>query len=296
MKKVIVHFLPEWMNIISLIKCLKHERNIGKNISQYLKRRGYQLNYYEYLLIWKIYPRTFEKYIFSIHSHGKAYFYYFLQESLLDSLSRFSCIYEFHKNINYKTKYLFIWNKEWIDTIMKFLKDHFDLSKIFYGFLEYKKIIQSVPSNVYGYINTLFLIFLSESYNIIDIDKSILRLTLVSEWCSYRVSKSEWRTIYYNTSLKEISHFLDLIKEKTFENIFFITNNKNMNRRKINFFRDHFLVNNNTGIGVKTYKPFDFMDINYSKNNLFIVFEDSRVFLKNYLILGITEFFVLQNH
>ena len=118
----------------------------------------------------------FEKYTFSFHSHGNEYCHYFSQETFVDSLLRFSSIYAFHRNINQKTRHSLMWNETWINGLMKLLKnkDCFDLNRVLDGFFAYRKEIGHVPSDVYDYLNTLFLIHLSESYEIFPFENNII--------------------------------------------------------------------------------------------------------------------------
>lgn len=55
-------------------------------------------------------------------------------------------------------------------------KDCFDLNKVLDGFFAYRKEIGCVPSGVYDYLNTLFLIHLSESYDILNFENIIIEL------------------------------------------------------------------------------------------------------------------------
>lgn len=84
---------------------------------------------------------------------------------------------------------------------------------------------------------------------------------------------------------------MNLIEEKSFDSLIFITKNRQKVNRKIDFFKNYFLANGKTGITVKVHEPLDSIDLKLSKNNLFIVFGDSKPvfkslsFFRNYGIL-----------
>lgn len=283
------------MDVIALLKCLTSNNTLGKNISRYLRNCDYKINYYEYRLLWMVYPKIFEKYIFSLYSHGENYSYYFLQENLIDSLTRFSTIYKFNVNLNPDTEHLYTWNEKWIDFIMKLIQKDFNMDKIYKWLLQSRKDMGIVPWTIYYYVNNFFLIYLSKQYEIVNPDKWIIKLILAPKWDSRPSGKKAEKIIYHGSFLENAHHFLNLINERVFENIIFITKNKRGNKRKIHFFKNYFLMSKCTWVNVKIHKPLDSMNIHLSENNLFIVFEDSRdyfdrlSYFRNYGILCIDE-------
>ncbi|EKD44551.1 MAG: hypothetical protein ACD_71C00104G0008 [uncultured bacterium (gcode 4)] len=294
MIKIIVHFLPEWMNITFLLKRITRGGSLWWNISGYLKENSFEINYFEYLFIKWVCPNFFKKYNLTFHNHGKLYSHCYVHENLLDGLIRYSQVYEFHENINYKTRDR-LRDEKSISQIIELIHDRFNIPEIFEGLLKYKKIYWTIFPHVHLYANTLFLIYLSKEYRIITLDTWVMELMFVPSGDFQTSLVKAEKIIYTDFSLRNISHFLHLIKERSFENIFFITNNPNSNERKISFFKNKFLAGIRTGIGVKIYKPFDCKNIHLSENNLFIIFEDSKAFFdllsypKNYGILCFKE-------
>lgn len=295
MKKVIVHAIEEWMDVIALLKSLTSSDGLEIHISKYIKSSDYTINYYEYEFIRMIYPKIFEKYTFSLHSHGKNYSCYYLQEKLIDSMTRFSYIYEFSVDLSTKTEHLLIWNERWVDFVIKTIRNEFNIDKIYHWLLKYREVVEMVPSSIYYYANILFLLHLSQNHEIAAPDKWMVRLSLEPRWCLQSSWKKVRKITYDCSFLSRASHFLNLINEEAYENLIFITKDRASNKRKIDFFKNHFLMSKWTWVSVKIHKPLDSMNIKLSENNLFIIFEDSKEYFnrlsyfKNHGILCLDE-------
>jgi hypothetical protein len=278
MKKVIVRFLAEWMNIVPICKKLKHRNRLWENIGGYLKDSNYEINYLQYRFLSSIYPKLFEKYEFSFYSYWSDCFSLYSQERLLDSLSRFSLIYEFHEKINYQTKHLFLWNETWITKIYSLIKNKYDSVSVLDWLLRYKQSSGWVPSSVYHYLNTLFFISQSESVEILDIERGILKAKLIPEVWLRTWERTDRKIVFNGLTLRNIRLFFDQLSGKKYDALYFVTKDKKGNATTIELLKNIFLWHSNTGVNIATCKPHDYLNPNLSLNSLFFVFEDSKFF------------------
>lgn len=278
-----VRFTSEWMNIVPLLRVLRDKSRMGSEIQKYIKDSWFEINYCEYVILESVFPKIFHKYNTSFYSYGGENHYYFTQEKLVDSLIRFSDIYEFHEKITHKTKNLFIWNELGMRKILDFVKQEIDIQKIINGFIQYRKDYDHIPENIYLYLSTLIYIHLSHNQEIRDIKKGLIQLDILPTKKFKKAIAVSEKICFNSFSLKEKDQFFGFLRKKFSERrslkiVYFITKNPKENAKRIAGFRSVFVSNSFTWTWYKIYGPFDFMSIDMSQENLFIIFDDSKIF------------------
>lgn len=298
MQKVIVRFIPEWMSIINILPEISFQHNYNKLINQYIKKRNFELNYLEYILLKELYPNIFEKFSFSFYSYWDESSYYFNFDNFLDFIIKFNSIHSFHWAINNDTKNLFLWNQKWIEKIFSLIKKQIIFSDVVSSFISFRNELTSNVKwkknyrNYYYFLNTLFFIKNWFKYSISDDKMKVVCIDIKPNNDFRKIKTTLNNKLWiFDFTLTNFSKYFNYLDKEKFDNLYFISKNFKNNNTKIKLLKDFFITHQYTWSNVYKYSPYDFIDIKQDNKNLFIIFNDSEFFYnklsynKNYWIL-----------
>ncbi len=197
---------------------------------------------------------------------------------LIDSLSQYEQVWNFHPYLKSSTKHFFVWHSESVKILIELTKKGFEnnSTKILQSFIQYAR--ENKPElYFFHFLSTIFLISIADEYEIID-KKHLVRLKIFPTLC-FRPGPTKAQKIEI-TSLDPISirKITEIICVNKISGLYIITKHKNKHKRTIEMVKT-ILINNFVEVSdYRTVGPYQWIDFDLNNKNLFLLFEDSKNF------------------
>lgn len=266
-EKLKIIFFSENSNwIINILKNTVKWNNQISLIKQYIKKRNNYLTYIEYLFLLKLNKQIFSFYELEFVKYSNSTNFLFNLTSLEDWLIRYKEFY----NYNYLTF-------EDFQEKLKLL----DFNEIIENFLnirtEYKEIWSKLNKYIYFYINTLFHIYISNDF---ERKWNIISLNIKPNQKFWGLlTKNKFNILNYNNNFL-LFYLIPFSKKYKINKIFYFS--KKINRTLEKKYK---IILKNFNVDFSVRWIYDYLDISFEDNLLFLVDDTDYLLFKNKISL-----------